>query len=223
MHLPTTSRENLPYIACPLLPLSLHSPTTKPLPLLCILGFILSASMAADQVLNKEEDGAFKVIVHAKSHIMPTKKLGRRECQLVTFDLPYLAFYYNQKLLLYNGSDFEGMVGKLKDGLRVVLEEFYQLAGRLEKDADGVFKVVYDDDMDGVEVLEASADQISVSDLTDVESPSMIKDLMPYSQVLNVEGLHRPLLVFQVTPIHFINSFISYLFIFYWIFSLGMP
>ena len=152
-----------------------------------------------DQVVKKEEADVVKVAVHGKSHVMPTKKLGRRECQLVTFDLPYLAFYYNQKLLFYKGCDFEDMVGKLKDGLAVVLEEFYQLAGKLEKDENGVFKVVYDDEMEGVEVLEASADHVSVSDLTDVESTSMMKDMLPHTQVLNFEGLHKPLLVLQVT------------------------
>ena len=160
--------------------------------------------MAGDQVVKKEEDEVVKVSLLEKSNIMPTKKLGRRECQLVTFDLPYLAFYYNQKLLFYEGCDFEDMVGKLKDGLGVVLEEFYQLAGKLDKDEDGVFKVVYDDDMEGVEVLEATADHISVSDLTAVESPSMMKDLVPYTQVLNFEGLHKPLLVIQVTIYLFI-------------------
>ena len=174
--------------------------------------------MAADQVVKKEEDEVVKVSVHGKSHIMPTKKLGRRECQLITFDLPYLAFYYNQKLLFYKGSDFEDMVGRLKDGLGVVLEEFYQLAGKLEKDEDGVFKVVYDDEMEGVEVLEASADQISVSDLTDVECTSMMKDMVPYTQVLNFEGLHKPLLVLQVTiylfsiQLHWIFLYFSSLF-----------
>ena len=177
--------------------------------------------MAGDQVVKKEEDEVVKVSLLEKSNIMPTKKLGRRECQLVTFDLPYLAFYYNQKLLFYEGCDFEDMVGKLKDGLGVVLEEFYQLAGKLDKDEDGVFKVVYDDDMEGVEVLEATADHISVSDLTAVESPSMMKDLVPYTQVLNFEGLHKPLLVIQVTiylfiyfPSHFSLHCIAFFFIF---------
>ncbi|KAJ9679487.1 hypothetical protein PVL29_021420 [Vitis rotundifolia] len=198
MHLPTISNENSPISISP--NHSLFTPQNSILsPLL--LGFFISSTMAADQVVKKEEDEVVKVSVHGKSHIMPTKRLGRRECQLITFDLPYLAFYYNQKLLFYKGSDFEDMVGKLKDGLGVVLEEFYQLAGKLEKDEDGVFKVVYDDEMEGVEVLEASADQISVSDLTDVESTNMMKDMVPYTQVLNFEGLHKPLLVLQFTKL----------------------
>ncbi|KAF5731177.1 BAHD acyltransferase [Tripterygium wilfordii] len=145
-----------------------------------------------------------EVKITSKTHVKPNKKLGRRECQLVTFDLPYIAFYYNQKLLIYkgnNGIDFEGMVGKLKEGLGVVLEEFNQLAGKLGKDEDGVFKVVYDDDTDGVEVIEASADDVSVDDLTVEEGTSALKDLIPYNNVLNLEGLQRPLLAVQLTKL----------------------
>lgn len=136
-----------------------------------------------------------------KSHVKPNKTLGRKECQLVTFDLPYLAFYYNQKLLFYKGSDFEDMVRKLKDGLGVVLEEFHQLAGKLGKDEDGVFGVEYDDEMDGVEVLEAVADDIGLADLTDAEGTTMLKDLVPYHGILNLEGIQRPLLAVQVTKL----------------------
>ncbi|KAF5743517.1 BAHD acyltransferase [Tripterygium wilfordii] len=150
------------------------------------------------------EAGKNEVKITNKTHVKPNKKLGRRECQLVTFDLPYIAFYYNQKLLLYkghNGIDFDGMVGKLKEGLGVVLEEFNQLAGKLEKDEDGVFKVVYDDDMDGVEVIEASAVDVSVDDLTVEEGTSDLKDLIPYNKILNLEGLQRPLLAVQLTKL----------------------
>ncbi|KAE8682328.1 cytochrome P450 76C1-like [Hibiscus syriacus] len=49
--------------------------------------------------------------------------------------------------------ELEAKVEKLKDGLRVVLEEFYQLGGKLGKDEDGVFRVDYDDDMDGLTKL----------------------------------------------------------------------
>lgn len=133
-----------------------------------------------------------------KTHVKPRKKLGRRECQLVTFDLPYLAFYYNQKLMFYKGGDFEGMVAKLKDGLELVLEEFYQLAGKLGKDEEGVFRVEYDDDLDGVEVVEAAAEAVATEDLAAEEGTGIFKDLIPCNGILNLEGLHRPLLAIQV-------------------------
>ncbi|XP_030537616.1 BAHD acyltransferase DCR [Rhodamnia argentea] len=137
-----------------------------------------------------------------KTHVKPRKKLGRSECQLVTFDLPYLAFYYNQKLLFYKGGDFEGMVAKLKDGLELVLEEFYQLAGKLGKDEEGVFRVEYDDDSaDGVEVVEAVAEAVAVEDLAAEEGTSIFKDLIPCNAILNLEGLQRPLLAIQLTKL----------------------
>lgn len=141
-----------------------------------------------------------KVKITSKTHVKPSKVIGRRECQLVTFDLPYLFFYYNQKLLLYRNGDreFHDAVEKLKDGLKHVLEEFYQLAGKLGKDEEGVFRVEYDDDMDGVEVAEAVADEIAVDDLTAEEGTKSFKELIPYYGVLNLEGTHRPLLALQV-------------------------
>lgn len=152
----------------------------------------------ATQVTTEEKH--LKVEIKNKTHVKPQKPLGRKECQLVTFDLPYIAFYYNQKLMIYKcGVDeFEGIVEKLKDGLRVVLEEFYQLAGKLDKDDDGVFKVVYDDDMEGVEVISAAADDTAISDLLDEEGTIKLRELIPYNDVLNLEGLHRPLLSIQV-------------------------
>uniref|UniRef100_A0A5B7ARY7 Putative BAHD acyltransferase DCR n=1 Tax=Davidia involucrata TaxID=16924 RepID=A0A5B7ARY7_DAVIN len=156
--------------------------------------------MAASSEVAKEET-MVKVKVLSKTHVKPQKPLGRRECQLVTFDLPYLAFYYNQKLLIYKGSDFKDIVEKLKDGLGVVLEEFYQLAGKLGKDEDGVFRVEYDDDMDGAEVAEAVAEEIEIAGLMEEEDTSKLKELLPYNGILNLEGLHRPLLAVQLTKL----------------------
>lgn len=149
--------------------------------------------------LGGKKEQPLNVKITNKAHVKPNKQIGRQECQLTTFDLPYLPFYYNQKLLFYKGGDFEGMVKKLKEGLEVVLEEFYQLAGKLGKDEDGVFRVEYDDEMEGVEVSEAVAEEISLADLTDAASTDRLKELVPYNVILNFEGLHRPLLAVQVT------------------------
>lgn len=163
--------------------------------------------------MKKEESLNLKIT--NKSYVQPEEKIGRKEYQLVTFDLPYLAFYYNQKLLFYKGEDFDGMVQKLKLGLGVVLKEFHQLAGKLGKDEEGVFRVEYDDDMLGVEVVEAVADEIAVDQLTVAESSTNLKDLIPYTAVLNLEGMHRPLLAVQVISfisfmhVHFVIFFIK--------------
>ncbi|KAB2011861.1 hypothetical protein ES319_D09G048500v1 [Gossypium barbadense] len=155
--------------------------------------------MAGDA--GRKEEEISKVKIRSKTHVKPGKIIGRKECQLVTFDLPYLAFYYNQKLLFYKGGEFEEQVEKLKDGLRVILEEFYQLGGKLGKDEEGVFRVEYDDDMEGVEVLEAIADGLAVDQLAADESTSSFKDLIPYNGVLNLTGLHRPLLSVLLTKL----------------------
>ncbi|KAK9724666.1 hypothetical protein RND81_05G090800 [Saponaria officinalis] len=164
----------------------------------------------------QETSSTIKVKITKKYNVKPKKNIGKKECQLITFDLPYLGFFYNQKLLIYkgNGSDYEEMVGKLKDGLSRVLEEFYQLGGKLGRDDDGVFKVMYDDDMDGVEVLEAILDHdgnnddgdnhdsmvANVDELASKEI-SFMKDLIPYNGILNLEGLHLPLLAIQLTKL----------------------
>ncbi|KAI3458123.1 hypothetical protein Pfo_014786 [Paulownia fortunei] len=156
--------------------------------------------MAAEVAKVEKEVGSVKIL--SSTNVKPKKPIGRKECQLVTFDLPYLAFYYNQKLLIYKGGEkFEEIVEKLKDGLALVLEEFHQLAGKLEKDEDGVFKVVYDDDMDGVEVVAAAAEDVEVAELTAEEGTSKFKELLPYNGILNLEGLQRPLLAVQLTKL----------------------
>ena len=62
-----------------------------------------------------------------------------------TFNLPYITFYYNQKLLLYKiktaWEDFEGIVGRMKEGLATVLDHLYPLAGRIVKDEEGALVV----------------------------------------------------------------------------------
>ncbi|KAL8557206.1 hypothetical protein ACS0TY_004590 [Phlomoides rotata] len=156
----------------------------------------------AGEIANEEKKSETLKIL-SKTNVKPKKPIGRKECQLVTFDLPYLAFYYNQKLLIYKGGEktFDEIVEKLKDGLVIALEEFYQLAGKLDKDEDGVFKVVYDDDMPGVEVVAAAAEDVQVADLTAEEGTSKFKELLPYNGVLNLEGMQRPLLAVQLTKL----------------------
>ncbi|KAL9251793.1 BAHD acyltransferase DCR-like protein [Drosera capensis] len=157
--------------------------------------------MAGELELKQEQEG-LKVKETKKYNVQPRKKIGRKECQLVTFDLPYLAFYYNQKLLFYKGGKYEEIVERLKDGLSTVLEEFYPLAGKIGNDDDGVFKVEYDDDMEGVEIVEAIAgEDVGVDDLVVKDDMFGLKALLPNNEILNLEGLHRPLLAVQITKL----------------------
>ncbi|CAI8593767.1 unnamed protein product [Vicia faba] len=148
-----------------------------------------------------KKEGSLNLKITSKSYVKPDEKIGKKEYQLVTFDLPYLAFYYNQKLIFYKGGNFEENVEKLKNGLGVVLKEFHQLAGKIGKDEEGVFLVEYDDDMVGVEVVETVANEVSVQDLTVAESNASLKELIPYGGICNLEGMHRPLLAVQLTKL----------------------
>ncbi|XP_042510091.1 BAHD acyltransferase DCR-like isoform X1 [Macadamia integrifolia] len=152
---------------------------------------------------SKKADKMVKVT--KKDMVLPSKDLGRRECPLVTFDLPYVTFYYNQKLLLYKGNsfidDWEEMVGNMKEALGEVLVDFYPLAGRLEKDKEGVLRVVCDVKNVGVEVVEAVVDGVGIDELGEDESSFLLQEIVPYTGVLNLEGFRRPLLAVQFTKV----------------------
>ncbi|XP_043725659.1 BAHD acyltransferase DCR-like [Telopea speciosissima] len=165
--------------------------------------------MAADNGKKKQEEGGEKekvVKVTNKSVVLPRKELGGRECPLVTFDLPFLTFYYNQKLLLYKGQggideNWEEMVGKMKESLEEILVDFYPLAGKLGKDEEGVIRVDCDADNVGVEVVEAVAAGVGVAELGEDESSPLLQEIVPYTGVLNLEGFRRPVLAVQFTKL----------------------
>lgn len=140
--------------------------------------------------------------------VLPFKAPEKKDCPLITFDLPYITFYYNQKLLLYKngGGDgggeqlFQERVEKLKEGLSMVLVDFYPLAGKLALDEEGILRVECDgESLVGVEVVEAEAEGVQVSQLTDGDAPEFLQEIVPYSGVMNLEGLHSPLMAVQVT------------------------
>ena len=143
------------------------------------------------------------VKITGKSRILPpAERLTKKECPLITFDLPYITFYYNQKLLVYKGVQFEVAAEKLKESLASVLELFYPLAGKLGKDEDGVLRVECEgQNLLGAEVIEAAAEDVEVADLSGDNAPTYLQELVPYSGVMNLEGLHRPLLAVQLTKL----------------------
>ncbi|RLM62192.1 BAHD acyltransferase DCR [Panicum miliaceum] len=88
---------------------------------------------------------------------------AKSRCALATFDLPYITFYYNQKLLLYRTAlDFPDAVARITAALSDALRVFYPLAGRIRQDADGALAVEGDE---GAEVLEAEAVGVAVDEL----------------------------------------------------------
>ncbi|CAO2207607.1 unnamed protein product [Urochloa humidicola] len=129
---------------------------------------------------------------------------AKTRCALATFDLPYITFYYNQKLLLYRTSDgqFPDAVARMAAALAHALRVFYPLAGRIRQDAAGALAVEGDD---GAEVMEAEAEGVAVDDLAGGdcgdEAERVMQHLVPYTGVMNLEGLRRPLLAVQFTKL----------------------
>ncbi|KAM1126815.1 hypothetical protein ACFX2B_041444 [Malus domestica] len=69
---------------------------------------------------------------------------------------------------------------------------------KLGKEEEGVFRVEYGDEMEGVEVAEAAAEEIGIAYLAVEEGTRALKDFIPYNGVLNLEGVHRPLLACSI-------------------------
>lgn len=133
---------------------------------------------------------------------------SKSRCSLATFDLPYITFYYNQKLLLYRTpvTDFPDAVARVTASLADALRVFFPLAGRIRQDADGSLAVEGDE---GAEVLEAEAEAVAVDDLAAGDcAEDLMQRFVPYTGVMNLEGLRRPLLAVQVTYL-FICLFID--------------
>ena len=128
---------------------------------------------------------------------------AKNRCTLATFDLPYITFYYNQKLLLYRAApDFPDAVARMTAALADALRVFYPLAGRIRQDDGGALAVEGDE---GAEVFEAEAQGVAVDDLAggdcSDEAEKVLQHLVPYTGVMNLEGLRRPLLAVQVSAV----------------------
>ncbi|KAK8451065.1 hypothetical protein SEVIR_6G141450v4 [Setaria viridis] len=90
------------------------------------------------------------------------------------------------------------MTASLADALHV----FYPPVGRICQDADGALAVEADEEAvleaDEGAVLEAEAQGVVVDDLTggdcDEEAQRVMQHLVPYTGIMNLKGLRRPLL-----------------------------
>ncbi|CAD6245593.1 unnamed protein product [Miscanthus lutarioriparius] len=149
------------------------------------------------------DDAAAAVTVTGARTVAPAKN----RCTLATFDLPYITFYYNQKLLLYRAAPdvvpFPDAVARMTAALADALRVFYPLTGRIrQQDGDGALAVEGDE---GAEVFEAEALGVAVDDLAggdcSDEAEKVMQCLVPYTGVMNLEGLRRPLLAVQFTKL----------------------
>ncbi|KAK8916811.1 BAHD acyltransferase DCR [Platanthera zijinensis] len=150
-----------------------------------------------------------EVKILEKTTVLPRKLPEKRMLQLATFDLPYITFYYNQKLLVYKGGveAYADVVGRMKEALAAALDEFYPLAGKLVQDEEGVLHVDCggegeEAEPQGVEVVVAEAEGVEVADLAEGDAvEELMKKVVPYTGVMNLEGLRRPLLAVQFTKL----------------------
>ncbi|KAH9324617.1 hypothetical protein KI387_004795 [Taxus chinensis] len=140
------------------------------------------------------------VIVHEKSSVLPARPSENKYCDLITFDLPYVTFHYNQKVILYPSPSkgFASMVEALKKSLSEALAYFYPLAGRLCLE-DGILKVDCNDA--GVDFIQASWSTMAVGDLAGPDSSPMMKDIVPFNDTLNLDGFFLPMVAVQATEL----------------------
>ncbi|XP_031484283.1 BAHD acyltransferase DCR [Nymphaea colorata] len=138
-----------------------------------------------------------------KSMVVPAVKAAKETCPLLTFDLPYVTFYYNQKVLLYKvgaeEGEFEKAVESLEKSLAEVLGYFYPLAGKLVQDEEGVLQVDCNDR--GAEFVVSAAEDVHLSELAASDASPLLQDIVPYAGVQNHEGRELPLLAVQVTKL----------------------
>ncbi|GLJ42129.1 hypothetical protein SUGI_0872390 [Cryptomeria japonica] len=135
-----------------------------------------------------------------KTCVLPSRPSERKYCDLITFDLPYVTFHYNQKVIIYPSPSkgFASMVEALKKSLSEALAYFYPLAGRLCME-DGILMVDCNDA--GVDFIQASWNAVAVGDLVGPDSTPLMEDIVPFNDTLNLNGFFLPMVAVQVTKL----------------------
>ena len=115
---------------------------------------------------------------------------------------------YIQKGLLYqvpfaDDHHFVSAVELLKKSLAEALVHFYPLAGRLITSSDGVLYIDCNDA--GVDLIEASASDVGIQELTGMEISPVIAQLFALDGAINLDGHFLPLLVVRVSSGNFIS------------------
>ena len=134
---------------------------------------------------NGQEKHGFTVL--EKTSVLPSRPSERKYCDLITFDLPYVTFHYNQKVIVYPSPSrgFSSMVEALKKSLSEALAYFYPLAGRLCM-KDGILMVECNDA--GVDFIQASWSAVAVGDLVGPDSTPLMEDIVPFNDTINLNG-----------------------------------
>ncbi|XP_021305107.1 uncharacterized acetyltransferase At3g50280 [Sorghum bicolor] len=133
----------------------------------------------------------------------------RHRIPLTTWDVSMLSADYIQKGLLYSRPPFR-LLDHLEAALAQALVSYYPVAGRFatdqHRDADGNVvgcSVSIDCDGQGVDVIHAVADGVSIADVipADADVPRLVRSFFPLDGAVNHDGHHLPLFVVQVTDL----------------------
>ncbi|OEL21775.1 putative acetyltransferase [Dichanthelium oligosanthes] len=133
----------------------------------------------------------------------------RERIPLATWDVAMLSTDYIQKGLLYAHPPFSTplLVDHLQAALADALVAYYPVAGRFATDqhpaAGGLCSVSIDCDGQGVDILHAVADAVSIADAVppDADVPRLVQSFFPLDGAVNHDGHHLPLFVVQVTDL----------------------
>lgn len=125
--------------------------------------------------------------------------------ELTPWDLQlFLVDPIQKGFLLHNPPSKHTLIDLLKTSLSRTLDFFPPLAGRLSAAAndDGTATFSVDCNNAGVEFTHAGAAAVSLSDILEPKyKPEMIFTFFPLNQMLNLEGVSKPLWTVQVTEL----------------------
>ncbi|XP_057845188.2 BAHD acyltransferase DCR-like [Cryptomeria japonica] len=142
------------------------------------------------------------VRINRKRCVFPSTPSVAQQIKLSCLDLQMLFISYNQKGLFYqiHADEYSSYVDRLAETLSEVLVKFHPLAGRLTTSPlDGGIYILCNDS--GVDFIEATAEDLSIEDLTTAEVPPAVEELFALNGAVNFEGHRLPLLAIQVTQL----------------------
>ncbi|KQK20086.1 hypothetical protein BRADI_1g52367v3, partial [Brachypodium distachyon] len=146
------------------------------------------------------------LVVSTRTVSPPPPRHGR--IPLTTWDVSFLSANYIQKGLLYlppSMSSTAAVVDHLAAALSETLAAYYPVAGRFvtDKDPCGGCSVSIDCGGQGVELIHAVADGVSIADVIppDADVPRLVQSFFPLDGAVNHDGHELPLLAVQVTEL----------------------